>query len=60
MLLAVKKKKECFQMFCYISFVDKAVVFFKVEKTKPGSLTYGRFSYTGLVVVRNVNSLVAK
>jgi len=24
-------------MFCYISFVDKAVVFFKVEKTKPGS-----------------------
>ena len=30
-------------MFCYISFVDKAVVFFKVEKTKPGSLTYGLF-----------------
>jgi len=28
-------------VFCYISFVDKAVVFFKVEKTKPGSLAYG-------------------
>jgi len=30
-------------MFCYVSFVDKAVVFFKVEKTKPESLTYGLF-----------------
>jgi hypothetical protein len=33
-------------------------VFFKVEKTKPGSLTW-TFSYTSLVIVRNGNSVVA-